>query len=157
LIDRKNYKIKRLKNFSYFIFFLSVISAGCGGTNSDKPPKINPGQDACDNCFMIINQYKYAASIRLKNGDAKRFDDIGCMIDFLNKNKSDVKAYWIYDYLSQEPMRAEEAYFVDSDSLITPMGFGVIAFKFKTDALKLAEKYKTKITSFNELKNKYHK
>ena len=143
--------------FFYIIFFLSIILTGCSGTTSEKPPKIVLGQDPCDNCFMIINEFKYAASVRLENGDAKRFDDIGCMIDFQNKNKTKANAYWVYDYLTKKPIHAEAAYFIDSDSLITPMGFGIAAFKSKTGAEKYAEKYKTKITSFKELKNKYHK
>ncbi len=144
------------KLFNSFIFLL-VILTGCSGTISDKPPKLNLGQDPCDNCFMIINEKKFAASIWLENGEAKRFDDIGCMIDFINKNKSNVKTYWVYDYITKEPMLTNNAFFIDSDSLITPMGFGIVAFKSEAEASKFAEEYKTKIISFNELKNKYHK
>jgi len=106
---------------------------------------------------MIIYEEKFAAAIRLKNGEAKRFDDIGCMIDYLNKNKVSPKSNWVYDYINKEPIHAEDAFFVDSDNLITPMGFGIAALKSNDEALKIADEFKSKIISFNELKNKYHK
>jgi copper chaperone NosL len=139
---------------AFLIIFTFIILTGCG-SNSDSPPKIVLGQDPCDNCFMIINEYKYAASLWLENGQSKRFDDIGCMIDFLNKNKNKVKAYWVNDFQTKEPLHAENAFFVDSDSIITPMGFGIVAFKSKAEAEKFAEKNKAEVASFSKLSQKF--
>jgi len=141
---------------SSLIILLTVL-AGCSETIPNSPPKITLGQDPCDNCFMIINEKKFAASAWLENGETKRFDDIGCMIDFFNKKKINVKSFWVYDFINNEPTQANNACFMDSDSIITPMGFGIVAFKSKNEAFELVEKYKTKLISFDELKNKYSK
>ena len=61
-----------------------------------------PGQDACDHCFMIINEMKYAAAVTLKNGEEKRFDDIGCMLSYADENKVNIKYYWVNDFNSDE-------------------------------------------------------
>jgi len=106
---------------------------------------------------MLINELKYASAIRFENGEAKRFDDIGCMIDYLNKNNSKIKMCWIYDFINKKPMHAEDAYFVYSKALTTPMGFGIIGLKLKEQAATIADKYKVEIISFNEVENKYHK
>jgi len=87
---------------------------GCGGSSDAVPPKFMPGQDACDHCFMIINEMKYAAAVTLKNGDEKRFDDIGCMLSYADENKVNIKYYWVNDFNSDESIPAEKAFFVRS-------------------------------------------
>ncbi len=130
---------------------------GCSGKVTNKPPDIMVGKDPCDNCFMIINENKYAGSIWLENGDAKRFDDIGCMMSYIRKNNSRVRTYWVHDYLSSEPLMADNSLFLISENFETPMGSGIIAVKSKVESLNLAEKFKANIISFNDLKNKYNK
>lgn len=139
------------------LVFQFVFLFGCGRSTSDEPPDIMSGKDPCDNCFMIINENKYAASLWLENGEAKRFDDIGCMLSYVRKNNSNVNSYWVYDYSTNTPVKADDSFFLTSDNFETPMGSGIIAVKSKSDASTLAEKYKADIISFNDLKNKYNK
>jgi copper chaperone NosL len=146
-----------IKTLSGFFIILVFILAGCVKYVPDKPPVIMAGKDACDNCFMIINENKYAASIWLQNGEAKRFDDIGCMMNYVHKNNSNVTAYWVYDYNSGQPVKAENSFFISTDSVTTPMGSGLIAFKSMNEASSSASKFNTKIISFNELKSKFQK
>jgi copper chaperone NosL len=139
-------------------FFVSIILlSGCSSSVSDKPPDIMAGKDPCDNCFMIINENKYAGALWLDNGEAKRFDDIGCMMSYVKKNNSKVSSYWVYDYLSGNPLKADKALFLFSDSFETPMGSGVIAVQSQSEVSQLTGKYKAEIISFNDLKNKYNK
>lgn len=134
-----------------------ILLTGCSRKVSDKPPDIMAGKDPCDNCFMIINENKYAGAFWLDNGEAKRFDDIGCMMSYVSKNNSMVSAYWVFDYLTGTPLKADNSFFLSSDNFETPMGSGIIAVQSKSEAYKLAEKYKANVISFNELKTKYKK
>jgi copper chaperone NosL len=142
-----------------------ILLSGCTGKSSENvPPEIALGKDACDNCFMLINEKKFAASIRLENGEAKRFDDIGCMIQYLDKIKSEaahrnlslggsiIEAYWVYDFISGKPLKAQNAFFVSTKNNSTPMGFGIEAFKNKEDAINSADQNKTDVMSFKKLK-----
>lgn len=146
-----------MKKTLYILFLPVILLTGCSRTNSDKPPDIMPGKDPCDNCFMIISEDRFAASLWLENGEAKRFDDIGCMLSYVHKNKSSVRTYWVYDYLSNVPLKADNSFFLASDKLETPMGSGIIALKSRPEALRLAEKFQTNIISFYDLKNKHNK
>lgn len=146
--------MSRIISCSVSLLFLFII--GCS-TEQDKPPVILTGQDPCDNCFMIINEIKYSASLKLVNGEEKRFDDIGCMLSYIHKNKDQIKRSWVYDYVDDEPLNTGEAFFIYSDNIITPMGSGIIALNSKSKASGLNGRNKAVILSFDELNNNYNK
>lgn len=141
-----------MKNLISILLISILVFSGCkNNLNQDKPPKIILGQDPCDNCFMLINEMKYAASMWLENGEAKRFDDIGCLLDYLDKTKDKILTIWVYDFGDNTPIKSQDAYYVKSDKILTPMSSGIVAFKNKNAALDEAKKYDTKENSFDEL------
>lgn len=142
----------------WFIIQLILLN-GCSNSINNQPPKILLGQDMCDNCFMIINEMKYAAAVTLRNGEEKRFDDIGCMLSYINRNIGEIKYYWVNDFISGTSISAENALFVKSKNEVTPMGGGIVAFRLKENAERFAEKENVPIMKFNDLinNNKYHK
>lgn len=121
---------KGLIRVAPFIFFsFIVVFAGCkSGGNLDQPPTIRCGEDPCDECFMLINEARYAAAYVVKSGEARRFDDIGCLLIYHKKHQENVAYFWVNDFNSQKWLNARNAFFVKSDSIQTPMGFGIIAF-----------------------------
>ncbi len=145
------------KTISYSVILLFLFIIGCGSTEQDKSPVILKGQDPCDNCFMIINETKYSGSLTLLNGEEKRFDDIGCMLSYMHKNKDQVKKSWVYDFVDGKPLNTGKAFFIYSDKIITPMGSGIIAFDSKSEASKITNKNEAVILSFSELNNNYNK
>jgi len=145
-----------IKLLASLLFVLPVFITGCTGKTDKIPPKIMWGQDACDNCFMLINDKKYAAAVTLQNGEEKRFDDIGCMLAYMQNNKKDIKYYWVYDFISDNPIPAEDAFFVRSKQEVTPMGSGIIAFNLKNDAEKYVGKGDSTILKFIDLTNNYN-
>ncbi len=128
-----------------------VLFIGCGESADAVPPKFMPGQDACDHCFMIINEMKYAAAVTLKNGEEKRFDDIGCMLSYTDENKVNIKYYWVNDFNSDNTIPAEKAFFVRSKNEITPMGSGILAFGSKEKAEEYSSKENSSVVKFNDL------
>jgi copper chaperone NosL len=133
------------------LLFLAL--AGCGqNPDTSEPPKIVYGQDVCDRCGMIINEEKFAAAYWTKEGEARRFDDVGGMFAFISEKSEEAASYWVHDFVSGEWIRAEEATYVLDSSLKTPMGFGIAAFAGADQARAMAQGQETaEVLTFAEV------
>lgn len=112
------------------IFLLSFIN-GCSDNGGFKPAKINYGEDICAACLMIISEQKYSAQYILSDGSVKKFDDIGCMVNYIKNTQNEIdriSAIYVRDFESNNWINAKEADFVYSWQIKTPMGYGFIAF-----------------------------
>lgn len=133
------------------IFILAVASmlilaAGCGRSESGKPKPvpINEGVDKCEVCNMLISDDQHATQIILKDGRALKFDDIGDLFAWTEKNGTDdVSVRYVRDYHTKEWIELEAAHFVYDPSFKTPMGYGVYSFKEKADAETFIEEQQT--------------
>ncbi|NIP29786.1 MAG: hypothetical protein GTN99_02580 [Candidatus Dadabacteria bacterium] len=116
-----------------------LIAAACSNEGDLKPAEIIYGQDLCHACSMIISEIRFSAQYIDENGQVRKFDDIGCMMEYLNQNKpkSEVAAYFVRDYFTNNWINAKNAHFVYSDKLITPMGHGIAALSSKEDMKKI--------------------
>lgn len=117
-----------------FLILLSLvfIFLGCeSGNQLNKPPEIRYGEDPCDECHMLINESRYVAGYVTNDRQTRRFDDIGCLLLYQKEHDETVAQFWVKDFNTQEWLKADTAFFVRSDSIQTPMGFGIIAFKDK--------------------------
>lgn len=135
------------------ILLFSIIS--CKNDTEIKPVDILYGQDSCERCKMIISEKSYSAEYILLDGEARKFDDIGCMIHFHNgeEGKGDkILAQYVRDYDTGNWIDATKAYFVWSKDIITPMGHGLAAFRDEESARRLAEKvHGTVFSNLDEL------
>ncbi|MHB1157885.1 MAG: nitrous oxide reductase accessory protein NosL [Phycisphaerales bacterium] len=116
----------------------------CSGHHPDAPPKITYGQSPCDECRMIISDQAYAAAVIGEGDDgpntAYRFDDIGCMIHFMQSHRdAHIVHVWVHDQKSAQWLDALHATFVQSDQLHTPMASGLAAFADPQQAAKDAQ------------------
>jgi len=140
-----------IKKLPPLLFVLFLASINCTGENAgSRPPKIRYGEDMCDECKMIINEERFAASV-VAEDKTYRFDDIGCMFIFISKH-SEIKPieFWVHDYESLDWIDAKEAKFVSLNDVKTPMGYGIVAFESQGNAQKYAEG--KEILSFMDLK-----
>lgn len=111
------------------LLLAALFVASCGNEpDFDQPPDIRYGEDTCERCLMIINEARYAAAYVTPDGQERRFDDIGGMIDHHKEMAEDVAVFWVHDYDTEEWLKAESAHFVMSDGQYTPMGYGIVAF-----------------------------
>jgi copper chaperone NosL len=111
------------------LFLAALLVASCGSEpDFDQPPEIRYGEDTCERCLMIINEARYAAAYVTVGGEARRFDDIGGMVDYHKETAEDVAVFWVHDYDTEEWLKADSAHFVISDGQYTPMGYGIVAF-----------------------------
>ena len=131
------------------LFFLFFVTS-CRSLEL-KPVDI-AAEDMCTHCKMAISAKEFAAEFLNQDGDAFKFDDIGCLLDYL-KEKPDAKiaAYFFVDYETKQWVKSNEANFVKSAEITAPMGGGLIAFHDRTKAEAAAAKFKGKKLNFEEL------
>lgn len=116
-------------------------------------------EDMCASCKMAISEKRYAAEFINTEGDAFKFDDIGCLADYL-KNKTDrssIAAFFVVDFDSKQWLKAEEAFLVQSSKFQTPMSGGIVAFKDRAKAEAAVANNQGKLISFAEALGKNNK
>lgn len=136
-----------------FFLLLALLFTAC--REAEIKPVDLAAEDVCTHCKMAISEKQFAAEFIRLDGDASKFDDIGCMMDYL-KEKPDTKvaAYFFMDYETKNWVKGNNASFAKSDEITSPMSGGIIAFQDKTKAEAAATKYKGKTLSFEELTKK---
>lgn len=110
---------------------IALMLAGlvaCARPSGPRPPDIAYGKDPCANCGMLINDPRFAAAYVTRNGQARLFDDIGCMIDYYRDHPEDVAAFYVRDFEGGEWIEADRAVLVLAPDVPTPMGYGLLAF-----------------------------
>jgi len=117
-----------------------------------KPVEIAQN-DVCFRCKAPIAEKQYAAEFATKDGFVRKFDDIVCMADYVqNKMKKDsIGAFYVVDYATKEWLPADQAAFVKSEQFKTPQNGGILAFKDKGQAEKIAAQYKAKLLAFGDI------
>lgn len=110
--------------------------------------KVDPimyGKDNCHFCKMTISDKHFGAEIITMKGKVYKFDEIRCLISFINENESNAKSiseYYITDFVGKnELVKKENLSFLKSDKLRSPMGGNVASFSSK-DSLDV---YKNKL------------
>lgn len=134
-----------------FILLMLLVTSCASGASIDEPPEIIYGEDECDRCRMIISDARYAAAYMTEDGQARRFDDIGGMILHHMENEEDVHLFWVHDFESEVWVKADEAHYVMSNALETPMGFGIAAFNSREEAQELAAEWEGEVFTFSRL------
>ena len=119
---------------------LAVI-ANCQKT-SIQPVAIE-ANEMCSFCKMDISEKRYAAEFIDADGQAFKFDDIGCMANFINQKKTSapVRARFVMDFNRHEWLNAESAFYVRSSEFKTPMSGNIVAFRDEAGARDAAAKY----------------
>ena len=108
--------------------FLSLLGgaavgacAGCSKTNEPADPIW--GKEPCAYCAMIVSDKRFAGQV-LAGGDRKFFDDIGCMVLWLEEHGGrPVDRIWARDAtMTSRWLDAKSARYADGAK--TPMDFG---------------------------------
>lgn len=114
--------------------------AGCGQVEESGPPALRFGRDECAECKMSIVDEKSAAAARVQTPhgpDVLLFDDLGCLLDlerWAERPGVVVTERWMRDYGTRQWTRAEQATYVFSENIRTPMGSWIAAYAVPADA-----------------------
>ncbi|HSQ20880.1 MAG TPA: nitrous oxide reductase accessory protein NosL [Blastocatellia bacterium] len=135
------------------VWLAALLLAGCQ-RGSLEPVAIAP-DDMCSFCRMAISEKRYAAEFIDSEGEAFKFDDITCMTSFIREmhNQGNIGPRFVMDFDAKAWLKADDAYYVQSTEIKTPMSGGIIAFKDQSRAKETADKYGGKLLRFNDVFN----
>ena len=106
-----------------------LLTAGCSA-KADGPPAIQVDRTACAHCTMLVSDERFAAAYERPSGEARVFDDIGCMQEAMKAETAPASLrVWYHDVETGEWIRGEEAELVKTDRFKTPMGGGIVAYR----------------------------
>lgn len=116
------------------ILGLTVLLAACGGEKY-APQAINEETDVCAICKMSIKDNQYATQIITTDGQALKFDDLGCLNAWRVENGTDtIGATYVRDFHTKKWIAYEDAYYAYDASYSTPMAYGILSFEQEADA-----------------------
>lgn len=122
------------------LFLFSGILSSC----DSGPQPIRYGQDECADCSMIISDQRFGAEIITHKGKIFKFDDVGCLHSFVERGavpRDAVKSSLVSDFNHPENfIPLEQAFFLQSDSLKSPMRTDCAAFTSTEELKKIQEK-----------------
>jgi copper chaperone NosL len=127
----------------------ALAAGGCGG--ADGPPTVRYGQEGCAHCRMIVNDDRFAAALVTPGGEALKFDEVGCLVEYRGANPGAAKAEWVRGYQSGEWHDARQALYVHGPRLHTPMGSGLAAVPTREAADALAAELNGRVLRYDEL------
>jgi len=138
-------------NKLYFIFFsICFILMGC--YVEQKP--INYGQDACFYCKMNIVDKQHAAEIVTKKGKVFKYDAIECLLNDKPNNSAEKTAlFLVMDFNNPNVfLDANNATFLISKNIPSPMNGYLSAFNTNEEALKKQEEKEGELFSWEEIR-----
>lgn len=119
-----------MKTYGALVVILAALVGACGSADASGPPEISYGRDICVECGMIVSEARFAAAYRLADGEEKIFDDLGGLL--LHSRDAgdalDPATTWVHDFETEEWVAVEEAYFVPTLSVSSPMGHSIVSF-----------------------------
>lgn len=84
---------------------------------------------------MNLVDPRFAAQLRTRTGKSVVFDDAGCLAGWIRENGSPVSAIWVATYTEPHDwLAADQALYLLSDTLRTPMASGLVAFRAGREA-----------------------
>lgn len=120
-----------MKHWFYLSGFaaLALLPLAC----SVKPEPIAFGTDMCHTCKMTIMDRKFGGEVVTRKGKIYKFDDLNCLINFLNSGyleEREVAHRLVLDYSQPGKMiDATQAFYLKSDEIRSPMASRMAAFE----------------------------
>jgi copper chaperone NosL len=112
------------------LLIASLLLAGC----AIEPHPVVVGSEECAHCRMVIMDRGFATQALNTRGKAFSFDAIECLASWLITRDADgpegeIHSLWVTDFPDPEGwLAAEEAYFVRSETIRSPMGLNLTAY-----------------------------
>jgi copper chaperone NosL len=143
--------VKRL----LMVMAVGFLAAGCERPVEEiTAPTLHYGQDMCAECSMIVSDERFAGAIGVRREGRVvhlPFDDIGEMLEYDPRPYEEIR-WFAKDATTRQWLDAEQAFFLRSDDLRTPMGTGVGAYETRESAEQVQAEYGGEILDFTSLR-----
>lgn len=113
-----------------------------GACSAPKPVAVDLGNDRGAYCGMVISDPRFAAQVVTVKGKTYLFDAIECFVAFVAEEgvpADQVHSIWVANFDQPDQwLKADEAYYLQSNQLHSPMGVNLLAFRTQAalDAVK---------------------
>ncbi|HJR99572.1 MAG TPA: nitrous oxide reductase accessory protein NosL [Flavobacterium sp.] len=131
-------KFQKKGNVAVLIVFTSTLLISCQ-SKAVEPLKLNV--DQCTFCKMSIADGKFGSEIITTKGRVYKFDDLSCLVAYVDENKTKVKSYFVHHYNAENVLiPAETAFYLKGGIISSPMRGNMVAFSSQEEALSFKEK-----------------
>lgn len=130
-----------------------TLLAACGDDEiSLDPPEIRYGEDISEMGMFVIDPRYTVATLPADSEEWLLFDDIGELFKYRDAYaEAEFQVMWVNDYHAEEWLHAEDATYLETPELNSPMGWGVAAFEDEADATAMQEETGGEILTWEEV------
>jgi len=119
-------------------------------------PELRPiayGKDNCEQCRMTVMNPQFAAALLSAKGKTFTFDAEECLVRYLKNNqKGDEDQFFVSDYMNPGSLiDASTAVFLHGDSIESPMGGNLAAFRNRNEAEAIRKVLGGKVLGWDEV------
>lgn len=120
----------KLLRIAFVALAALIVLAACGkDEDSLDPPEINYGVDMSEMGMPVVDPRFTVATLPEDSSEWLLFDDIGEFLKYHQTQSGDFQVMWVPHHDTEEWMKAEDAWFVQSDKYCySPMKWCVAAF-----------------------------
>ncbi|MBM4170925.1 MAG: hypothetical protein FJ214_03535 [Ignavibacteria bacterium] len=138
---------KTIKIFYFFLITLLIFSC------QKSPEPIAYGEDICENCKMTITENKFGSELITNKAKILKFDSIECLADYSSKQDAEIiHSMWVTNLTEPSKLiEVDEAIFLHSDNLKSPMGLNLCAVREKSSLEKIIADYGGEEMSWNQV------
>jgi copper chaperone NosL len=151
IFEFSNFQI--FKSSIVFILFIPFLFS-C----NTKPQPLVIGKDECYFCKMPVADTKFGAEIITEKGKLYKFDDTGCLINYLKIGlgaNEKIKNLLNVDYTSnQNFLNVNTSVFLVSEKFHTPMNSGIAGFSSRIKAEIFLKDFPGEILTWQQLQSK---
>ncbi len=132
---------------------LALVLAGCGGEEQSlDPPDINYGVDMSEMGMPVVDPRFTVATLPEGSSEWLLFDDVGEFLKYYQNETQEFRVMWVPDHNTEEWVKAEEAWYVQSDEYCySPMKWCVAAFESEATAREAQAKFGGELWSWDDV------
>lgn len=129
-----------------------LLLAGCS-SGQLRPVEIRWNEEICSYCRMAVSEREFACQWAEQSGARFAFDDIGCLATWLQqRSPENTGVAFVNDFNSGTWLPANEAIYLRSSELKTPMGSGLAAFRSPAEAERAHQLWDGKLLAWEEVR-----
>ncbi len=136
---------------STLLILLTAITLSACANSGPEPIALN--KDNCEFCKMTIAEGKFGCEVITAKGRVYKFDDLSCLMEYKSENATkELKSVYVSDYTKNNVLlAAENAFYINSEEINSPMGGGFAAFADEKTALEYADKLDAKMLNWKNI------
>ncbi len=151
--EYRAHRIIKKKGAAANILFLPLLAPILFSCVNDRPQTVRLNEDECERCRMTIVDSKFDAQIITDKGRCLKFDDLFCLVNYLEENKdAKMKKSYVSDYSKEDRfLDVTKAFYIKGGDVKSPMNGNIAAFETRKEAEEAATQLHAEIISWEDI------